>query len=73
MKNPDLSRIGTRPEYQGQGAATALMKWGMDQADLDGRYCALSADPDVSLELPYFALGTMWQSDTQIAIGIPNL
>jgi len=47
-KYQDLNRIGTRPEYQGKGAARALMKWGFDQADQEGKYCILSTDPEVN-------------------------
>jgi len=47
----DLNRIGTRPEYQGKGAARELMKWGTDQADRQGKCCILSTDLEVSVKL----------------------
>ncbi|KAH6893146.1 acyl-CoA N-acyltransferase [Thelonectria olida] len=41
-----LDLIGVRKEWMGKGAASALMRWGVDRADEDGLPCFLEATPN---------------------------
>ncbi|KAL6402103.1 hypothetical protein AUP68_14568 [Ilyonectria robusta] len=41
-----LSLIGVRKEWMGKGAASPLMRWGVERADEDGLPCFLEATPN---------------------------
>ncbi|KAH6683874.1 acyl-CoA N-acyltransferase [Halenospora varia] len=41
-----LEILGTRPEYQGKGAAGRLLRWGIGKADEEGVEVYLEASPD---------------------------
>ncbi|KAH7165779.1 acyl-CoA N-acyltransferase [Dactylonectria macrodidyma] len=41
-----LELIGVRKEWMGKGAASPLMRWGVDRADEDGLPCFLEATPN---------------------------
>lgn len=41
-----LELIAVRKEWMGQGAASAMMKWGIERADEDGLPCFLEATPN---------------------------
>lgn len=41
-----LELLGTRPEFQGKGAAGMLMRWGLERADEEGVEAYLEASPD---------------------------
>jgi GNAT superfamily N-acetyltransferase len=41
-----LEMISTRKIYQGKGAASMLIRWGVEKADLDGVECYLDSTPD---------------------------
>lgn len=43
--NLHLQFIGTQPEYQRHGAATALMKWGLATAEENNLWIGLFASP----------------------------
>lgn len=38
--------LGTHPTYQGRGAGTKLLKWGLAKADHDGVEAYVSASPE---------------------------
>lgn len=40
-----LELVGTRPEWQGKGAAGMLLRWGLERADADGVEAYLEASP----------------------------
>ena len=41
----DLEMLATLPDYQGQGAAGQLIRWGLEQADRDGLEAYIEASP----------------------------
>ena len=42
--NAGLSSVQTHPSHQGRGAASMLMKWGVERADADGLPCYVNAE-----------------------------
>ena len=45
-QSADLEIVATDPSYQGKGAGTQLMQWGLNQADEQGVEAYLEASPD---------------------------
>lgn len=47
LTNPtDLEIVATDPAYQGRGAGSQLMRWGLEQADNQGVEAYLEASPE---------------------------
>lgn len=42
----DLEILATDPAYQGKGAGSQIMRWGLEQADKGGFEAYLEASPD---------------------------
>ena len=42
----DLEMVATDPAFQGKGAGSLMMKWGLDQADTQNTEAFLEASPD---------------------------
>lgn len=42
----DLEMLATSPAFQGKGAGTQMMQWGLAQADVQGMEAYLEASPD---------------------------
>ena len=38
--------MATRPDYQGKGCGTMILKWGIEKADEENARCYLEATPD---------------------------
>ncbi len=46
IERPDLEMVATDPAYQGQGIGTKLIRWGLEQADVQKMECYLEASPE---------------------------
>jgi ribosomal protein S18 acetylase RimI-like enzyme len=42
----DLEIVAADPKYQGKGAGSQLMRWGLEQADAQGAEAYLEASPE---------------------------
>jgi len=64
-----LEILATLPDHQGQGAASRLLRWGLDRADEEDVECYIEAAPDA--EAIYARFG--WEKvETFTVIGHPT-
>jgi GNAT superfamily N-acetyltransferase len=59
-----LELQATRPEYQGQGAAGKLIRWGLEEADKDGAETYVESNPVAFPIYQHF----MFEEETQVSV-----
>ncbi|KAK1811872.1 hypothetical protein LTR12_013770 [Friedmanniomyces endolithicus] len=62
----DLEMLATDPKYQGQGAGSQLMRWGLERADQEGVEAYLEASPDAVRLYEHFGFREAARTDTWI-------
>ena len=58
--------LATSPAYQGQGAGSQMMRWGLEQADAQGVEAYLEASPDAVRLYERFGFREAGRLDTLI-------
>ncbi|KAK0264935.1 hypothetical protein LTR57_000162 [Friedmanniomyces endolithicus] len=61
-----LEILATDPKYQGQGAGSQLMRWGLERADQEGVEAYLEASPDAVRLYEHFGFREAARTDTWI-------
>ena len=65
-KNQDLEMLATDPKYQGKGAGSMMMRWGLEQADEQCTEAYLEASPDAVPLYEKFGFREAGRTDTFI-------
>ncbi len=58
--------LATDPKYQGKGAGSQLMRWGLERADQEGFEAYLEASPDAVRLYEHFGFREAARTDTWI-------